>query len=148
MAKNLFLIRGLSGSGKSTLAEHLANSMSDAIVLETDDWFYTYEAGTDEWCGIKRVYRFNPDKLAKYHGECQLSVKVEMVERRENIIVANTFTRQWEIQPYRDMAKMYGYTVTTITVDTGDLTDEQLAARNQHGVTADVIAKQRARWEV
>jgi hypothetical protein len=33
------------------------------------------------------------------------------------IAVSNTFTQEWEIKPYVDLAEKYGYTVFTIIVE-------------------------------
>lgn len=56
-----------------------------------------------------------------------------MEESCEKIIVDNTFTLDWEIEPYFKLAKEYGYRVFVLTIEnrhggknTHDVSDEQL----------------------
>ncbi len=147
--KTLYIIRGLPGCGKSTLARKICH-----VVLETDSWFRVWDGDKGGY-----VYKYDPTKLAENHCKCQQACEANMngeplyvgsmlLENppHSEIAVANTFTRQWEMEPYRELARKYGYQVVELTVKV-DLTDQQLAARNVHGVPVDVIAKMRARWE-
>jgi predicted kinase len=133
--RQMILVRGLPGSGKSTLARALAraNGLHEKAVIEADDFFVGHDG----------VYRFDASQLGKAHAEC-----IYDATHSDNhvVIVANTFTQRWEMQPYIEHAKREGMLLQVVTVDT-DLTDEQLAARNVHGVPADTIAAMRARLE-
>lgn len=133
--KILYIVRGLPGSGKSTLARRLENNRS--AWWEADMYF------TD--CG-RSPYKFVPDLVKTAHEFCQRQVAIDMELEVDTIIVSNTFTRQWEMEPYREMARKYGYQVVTLTVDSG-LTDDELAARNVHNVPVETIRKMRERWE-
>lgn len=142
--KTLYLIRGLPGSGKSTLATLLQASLvqgSVSPICETDLFFY-------EWDPVrgKEIYHFDPMKLADSHRRNQSRVEDFMTGNVQHIIVANTFTKHEEMQPYRELAKQYKYHVTEITVKT-DLTDEELAERNIHFVPVETIRRMRERWE-
>jgi predicted kinase len=128
----MILVRGLPASGKSTLARRLALAPSSAV-FEADNFFI----------GADGVYRFDIARIAEAHKECISDAKASQAT---NVIVANTFTQRWEMNPYIDHAKSNNMTLTVITVQT-DLTDEQLAARNLHGVPVNVIAMMRARFE-
>lgn len=130
--RNMILVRGLPASGKSTLARRLALAPS-SVVFEADTYFI----------GADGVYRFDPARVANAHKECIYDATTSMAT---NVIVANTFTQRWEMNPYIDHAKINNMVLTVITVQT-DLTDEQLAARNVHGVPVNVIAMMRARFE-
>jgi predicted kinase len=121
----LYLIRGLPGSGKSTFADILPASNHEA-----DTFFY------DEDCH----YVFDATKLSEAHAACQQGVKEDMENGINAISVANTFSRQWELEPYRALAKDYGYDITEITM-TGKLFG------NHHGVPEETINKMRDRWE-
>ena len=108
---NLILIRGVSGSGKSTLARLIIQS--GGFHYEADQYFVN---GTGE-------YLFDPDLLSVAHRWCQDSVKVIMATVREDIVVSNTFTTEKELKPYLDLAKEYGYTVTTVVVENRNNTE-------------------------
>lgn len=133
----LYLIRGLPGTGKSTLALNLADGGAVYNIVEADEFFMA-----------DGVYRFDASKLAMAHARCRERVYDLFVifGAAAEISVANTFSRRWEMQPYRDMAKSFGVEVTELTVRT-DHTDAELAARSIHGVPAETIAAMRARWE-
>lgn len=125
----LYIVRGLPGSGKSTLAHKL--SQISHRVLEADDYFMK-----------DGVYQFDPSKLHEAHMKCQTDC-LKYLSMGYDVVVANTFTRIWEMQPYLDMED---YPIMVITVQ-GPWTDEELAARTVHNVPVEAIAKMRARWE-
>ena len=106
--KNLILVRGVSGSGKTTFVEEFIENVS--LSIATDDFFV-----------LDGMYTFDPSYLAKYHQRCIDSVESEMespsTEGYCNIVVHNTFTREWEMQPYFNLAEKYGYNVYTIVVE-------------------------------
>lgn len=49
--------------------------------------------------------------------------EVNMATVREDIVVSNTFTTEKELKPYIDLAKEYGYNVTTVVVENRNNTD-------------------------
>jgi predicted kinase len=55
------------------------------------------------------------------------------------VVVANTFTQQWEMQPYRDIAARRGVSLEIVTA-TGNYP-------NIHGVPPAAIERMRVRWE-
>jgi len=120
----LFIIRGLPGSGKSTYAKALLANGMVSQHLEADE-FMTDDQGN---------YKFDPSILQKCHQQCQMWVKYYL-DKGENVAVANTFTRKWEIVPYTRM----GYTFEVITM-TGEY-------KNIHGVPDQVIKQMKHRWE-
>ena len=94
----LILIRGLPGSGKSTLAKNLIG------------FYVHYE--TDMFWGPD--YEFDASKLPEAHAWCQKNVK-EALMTGWGVVVSNTFTTIWEMQPYFDMAKELGITPQVVT---------------------------------
>lgn len=122
----LLLIRGLPGSGKTTKAKNYA--LKGYHHHETDQEFVDSEG----------VYRFDPKKLSAYHANCFLRVKDSM-EMGANVVVSNTFTRHWEMDPYVKLAERCGYSlrVETATGNYGSV----------HGVPNCTIEAMRARWE-
>lgn len=129
--KNLFLLRGLPGAGKSTLAKSIG-----AVYFEADMFFLE---GNE--------YKFNPLKLKDAHAWCQNQVRISM-KNSDNTIgdtriaVANTFTQEWEMQPYYDLAKEYGFKVFTLIVE------NRHGGVNEHGVPEDKLEIMKNRFEI
>ena len=131
--KNLILVRGVSGSGKTTFVEEFIGTVS--LSIATDDFFV-----------LDGVYTFDPSCLAEYHQRCIDSVESEMespsTESYCNIVVHNTFTKEWEMKAYFDLAEKYGYNVYTIVVE------NRHKSNNVHDVPEHVIKAQRDRFEI
>lgn len=104
---NLFIIRGVSGSGKSTLVQEALYNLPH---FEADMYFRN-----------NGEYVFDPSKLKKAHEWCLNQVENCMIDKMNfdecDIVVSNTFTTEWEMKPYIDLADKYGYTVFTIVVE-------------------------------
>lgn len=131
MSKTLLLLLGLPGSGKSTLSKTIG-----AITFEADMFFME---GNE--------YKFNPTKLKEAHAWCQNQVEMTMKNSTKNfetsrIAVSNTFTQEWEMQPYYDLAKKYGYEVFSIIVE------NRHGGTNVHNVPEDKLELMKNRFEV
>ena len=124
--KELFLLRGLPGSGKSTLAKSIGGSH-----MEADKYFM--DMGE---------YKFDPTKLKEAHAWCQNAVKMYMSSSIEKITVSNTFTQEWEMQPYYDLAEKYGYRVYSLVVENVH------NGKSIHNVPEESINKMRERFTV
>ena len=124
--KELFLLRGLPGSGKSTLAQSLGG-----LPIEADKYF--------EYNG---KYEFDASKLKDAHAWCQNAVSVWMVNNTEKIIVSNTFTQEWEMEYYFELAKEYGYRVYSLIVE------NRHSGINSHGVPEEKLIKMANRFEI
>ena len=117
------LVRGLPGSGKSTYARYLvAIGVCDSH-YETDRYFYQ-----------EGQYVYDPAKLGRYHRQCFQDTK-NALERGETVVVANTFTRRWEMEPYLELGCLY------IIVEMME------PFGNIHNVPEATIAKMKERWE-
>lgn len=125
-AKTLYLIRGVPGSGKSTLAEMIC-AATDAAHCEADMFF--------QWGG---EYQFRVELLPKAHKWCQ-DLARHYMKSGANVVVANTFTRQWELKPYREMAQEYGYHIQEVIC--------QGRFANTHGVSPEKVAEMAQRFE-
>jgi len=125
--KTLILLRGLPGSGKSTFAQTL-----NCPVFEADMFFVNSQG----------VYNFDFTRIKDAHSWCQEMVEDHMFNQHEKIAVSNTFTQEWEMKPYYDMAKTYGYNVFSIIVE------NRHDGENVHGVPADKLEVMKNRFEV
>ena len=128
----LILLRGLPGAGKSSLA----SSFADAHVVSADS-FFTSPAGE---------YNFNPSLLPQAHSWCQEQAR-SLLALGANVVVANTFSQRWEMEPYFKIAAGLGVRVTVADLFDAGLDDEELAERGLHGVSLETIAAMRSRWE-
>ena len=124
--KELFLLRGLPGSGKSTLAKLLGGSH-----MEADKYFID-----------NGEYKFDASKLKEAHAWCQNAVKVWMTYDIKKIVVSNTFTQEWEMQPYYDLAEKHGYRVYSLIVE------NRHGGINEHGVPEEKLVQMKQRFEI
>jgi predicted kinase len=127
MEKVLYIVRGVPGSGKTTLAKQLT-----ANVFEADHYFYDNDGN----------YNFIPSEIKEAHKECQQFVGYAMESGIEKIAVSNTFTQEWEMEPYFELAKKHGFNVFTIIVE------NRHGGLNQHGVSEDKIEQMKNRFEI
>lgn len=65
-----------------------------------------------------------------------------MLRKTPTIAVANTFTQEWEMQPYLDLAKEHGYTVHTIIVE------NRHGNESIHNVPKATVEKMKKRFEI
>ena len=134
--KTLYIVRGLPGSGKSTFAKKLVSS--DFLVCEADKYFIDKETGE---------YKFDGSKIKDAHRYCQDLVETYMKDSLVNdqwyreIAVSNTFTQEWEMQPYFELAKKYDYTVFVTIVE------NYHGGKNVHGVPDDKLEVMCNRFE-
>ena len=133
--KVLTLVRGLPGSGKSTFANLITNKFS---ICEADLFFYDKEGN----------YNFDGSRLKLAHVWCFNQVRTRMEDNKLNpqfypeIVVSNTFTQEWEMEKYYELAEEYGYKVFSIIVE------NRHGGVNQHGVPEDKIEIMKNRFEI
>ena len=124
--KNLYLVRGVPGSGKTTFAERIA-----PVVLSADMYFEDDEGN----------YNFDGLKIKHAHAWCQSEAE-QFMKSGIAIAVANTFTQEWEMQAYFDLAEKYGYTVFSVVVE------NRHGGVNTHGVPEEKVKQMCKRFEV
>jgi len=129
--KQLILLRGLPGSGKSTFAKTLGG-----IHIEADQYFMR-----------NGVYEFDASQLKNAHNYCQSQTRAWMSHNGEQIstdkiIVSNTFTQEWEMDAYFELAYEFGYQVFSLIVE------NRHGGMNVHGVPADKLEQMRNRFEI
>jgi len=125
--KELILLRGLPGSGKSTLAKVIGGSYVEA------DMFFVDDAGN---------YNFDASHLKDAHEWCHDLVFMDVLKDVPLIVVSNTFTQEWEMKPYYEIAKQYGYQVHSVIVE------NRHGGVNTHGVPEDKLEVMKNRFEV
>lgn len=130
----LILLRGLPGSGKSTLAKIILQlrSTDEPEVLSADDFFEDKEGD----------YNFDATKLREAHNYCQFRCSERMRQQKARIVVANTFTQEWEMDEYFKMAERYNYRVHTVIVE------NRHGNQNVHGVPEDKLQQMKERFEI
>jgi predicted kinase len=119
----LLLIRGLPGSGKSTLAA----SLTGYVHVETDQYF--------TWGG---VYNFDSKCLKSAHEWCQIKAKY-FLKIGKSVVVSNTFTQQWELDPYLNIAKELKIPVSIVLM--------QNQFQNTHNVPEETLKRMKERFQ-
>lgn len=126
MTKELFLLRGCPGSGKSTLAKSLGGTHLEA------DMYHVNKNGEYNW---------KPEKVKDAHKWCQSECERGM-ENGLKIVVSNTFTQEWEMKPYFELAQKHGYRVFSLVVE------NRHGGVNEHNVPAETLEKMKQRFEI
>jgi predicted kinase len=129
--KTLILLRGLPGSGKSTLAKMLVGD-KEYRHKEADMYFVDSEGN----------YKFEPSKIKDAHAWCQEEVDFLMRYEHSPVVVSNTFTQEWEMAVYNELAEKYGYRVHSIIVE------NRHNGVNEHDVPADKLEAMKNRFEI
>ncbi|KAH8364071.1 hypothetical protein KR084_002085, partial [Drosophila pseudotakahashii] len=142
--KLMIIMRGPPGSGKSTLAESLLrqahllgrHQVRD-FVLSSDDYFWT-----------RHGYDFNPTLLPAAHEWNQRRVREKAACGWSPIIVDNTNTMVWEMQPYVQSAVRHGYVLELLEPQTSWCKSaSKLAQKNVHNVPRENIQRMLERYE-
>jgi predicted kinase len=131
---DLILLRGIPGSGKTTLGELILQSPSNETpdVISADDYFID-ELGN---------YKYDVNKIKEAHNDCQVRCANKMKLEAAKIIVANTFTQEWEMEKYYEMAERYHYRVHSVIVE------NRHGGKNIHGVKESKLKEMKDRFEV
>ena len=124
--KELILLRGLPGSGKSTFAKSIGG--------------LHYEA--DEFFMFGDEYRFDGTKIKMAHQWCQDLVFMAMKRGEDKIVVSNTFTQEWEMNEYYNLAKEFDYKVFSLIIE------NRHGGINEHGVPEDKLQAMKDRFEI
>lgn len=128
--KSLILLRGLPGAGKSTLATVLA--MNADPVYSVDDYF------TDS----NGNYLFDYRQNHVAYRLCEENTEKALASGKPRVFVDNTFTMEWEMKPYLEMAKKYNYRIFVLTVE------KYHGSSNVHGIGHEQLEKMAAKYAV
>jgi predicted kinase len=129
--KKMILLRGLPGSGKSTFAKSIGDTITG--IIEADMYFVDNEGN----------YNFDVTKLHEAHKWCKETVEKWMGPHGlDDIIISNTFTQEWEMNPYLELAEKYGYVVFSLVVE------NRHNGKNIHGVPDEKLEQMKNRFEL
>lgn len=131
MATSLILLRGLPGAGKTTLANLLSENKWP--VFSVDDYFTNPKT---------KEYTFEFEKNHLAYAACQNQTEEALKKGLEKVFVANTFTMDWELEPYLKLASLYNYLVFVTTVENYH---EQ---PNIHDVSQEQLQKMAAKYKI
>lgn len=121
----LFLMRGLPGSGKSTLAKAMLQRGEVDCHFEADMW-------------VNYSLPYGDRRIPQAHENCMRLTHIAL-SNGKRVVVSNTFSRLWELQPYLDMAAKLGIE-PVVMVATGSF-------KNVHGVPQEKVQAMRDKWE-
>jgi hypothetical protein len=135
--QRLFVMRGIPGAGKSTMAKSL---MGDGVIHSTDD---VIEANGDYRAFFARLIESGDfSDLSRMHSKNLSNAIKSMKDGITPVVVDNTNIKANEAKAYIVAALEMGFDDKNIEihdVGTRDLTAEQLAESNTHGVPLDKI---------
>lgn len=132
MPKAIFLLRGLPGSGKSSLALELSEE-GRYPVFAIDDYFINQETGE---------YMFDHKSNHLAYAACEANVEKSMKEGQIKIFVDNTFTLEWEMNPYFALASNYSYRIFVLTVE------NRHGGKNVHHISEEQVEKMAIKYKV
>jgi predicted kinase len=128
----LIILRGLPGSGKSAMATLLSEDGKWPI-FSIDSYFTN---------PITKEYIFLFDKNHLAYKNCQEQTENAMQIGIHKIIIDNTFTLDWEIEPYFKLAAKYNYRVFVATVE------NYHKGQNEHGISDEQVKKMAEKYKV
>ena len=84
-------------------------------------------------------YRFDSALLGHAHAWCLKMTESFMDHTNNMVVVSNTFSRLWEMKPYRELATQKGWDFSVIKVVGSH--------GSMHSVPVETIARMRDGWE-
>ena len=131
-SKSLFLLRGLPGAGKSAIAEILSEKGKYPF-FSIDDYFIDQSTG-------EYSFDYKTNHLAYKH--CENMTREALSSGCDKVFVHNTFTAEWEMEPYFKMASEMSYNVFVLTVE------NRHGGKNIHEISSDQIQKMAEKYKV
>lgn len=142
--RTLILLRGPSGSGKTYLAKHIV----EYTVGPSSENYANHIFSSDSFFMKYGVYTFHRGNLDQAHAMNQRRVCDATNKGMSPVIVDNTNTELWEMEPYIRDGVRNGYIMVFLEPNTSWARNvNQLANRNVHGVPRESIRRMLDRFE-
>jgi predicted kinase len=132
MDKSLILLRGLPGSGKTTIANVLSEE-GKYPVHSIDSYFTNPET---------EAYQFEYDKNHLAYKNCEEQTRASLSSGYPKVFVDNTFTLEWEMEPYFKMAAEFGYLIFVMTIE------NRHGNTNIHEISNEQVEKMAGKYKV
>ncbi|MCW7491217.1 ATP-binding protein [Leptospira sp. 2 VSF19] len=129
--KTLLVLRGIPGSGKTSLAK--AISLTNGAPIFSIDSYFENELGE---------YHFDYQKNHLAYKDCEAKTKKALEDKIPFVIVDNTFTLDWELEPYIRLANEFGYKLHVVTVE------NRHGGKNVHQIPGEQIEKMKSKYQV
>lgn len=125
----VIVLQGVPGSGKTAVAKDFVRRHPDlrCVIVSADDFFVERGGGT---------YAFDVTLLTQAHAACFRQFVLALQQGVDVVIVDNTNSTAWEMEPYMLGAEAFGYNATYWRVSCDP---EVAAARNIHDVPVHVV---------
>lgn len=88
------------------------------------------------------VYTFDFSKNHLAYKACETQTRESMQARHSKIFVDNTFTLEWEMEPYFKLAAQFDYRVFVVTVE------NRHGGENTHEVSREQLQKMAEKYRV
>ena len=128
---SLILLRGLPGSGKSTMASILSEDGKHPV-FSVDDYFTDKNGG----------YEFDHLKNHLAYDNCIQNTLDSIKKNVPKIFIDNTFTLDWELEPYFIMAKENNYRIFVCTVE------NYHGSENIHNISNEQLQKMATKYKI
>src|SRR5688572_24318057 len=102
-------------------------------VLSIDDYFTDPNTGS---------YHFEFDKNHLAYKQCERLTREHMQAQTQKIFLDNTFTLEWEMEPYFKLASEFNYKVFVLTVE------NRHGGKNSHAITNEQVQKMAEKYKV
>jgi predicted kinase len=129
--QHLILLRGLPGAGKTAFAKLISES-STYPFFSVDDYFTDKEGN----------YLFEFSENYKAYAQCLSSTENALKIGISKVIVHNTFTMAWEMEPYFNLANKYNCILHILTVE------HYHDGFNSHAITVEQLKKMAEKYQV
>jgi predicted kinase len=129
--QHIILLRGLPGAGKTAFTKLISENNAYPF-FSVDDYFTDAEG----------KYQFEFSENYKAYALCLKNTENALLKGVSKVIIHNTFTMDWEMEPYFILAKKYNCWLHVLTVE------NYHGNKNIHDVTLEQLNKMAEKYQV